>query len=85
MGDLWLSISVSRGFVIRLAVFKFYQSCSSFDKIDAKSKKEIEEKILQTSFIDAWHSTKDFFLKTDNFKEIEKARKGVKSLIDLSL
>jgi PfaD family protein len=59
-------------------LYKFYQSCNSFDEIDTKSKKEIEEKFLQTSFTDAWNSTKDFFQKTDNLKEIEKAQNNPK-------
>ena len=59
-------------------LYKFYNSCNSFDEIDEKSKKEIEEKFLQTSFTDAWNSTKDFFHKTGNIKEIEKARNDPK-------
>ena len=59
-------------------LYKFYQSCNSFDEIDEKSKKEIEEKLLQTSYTDAWNSTKGFFLKTGNIKEIEKAQNDPK-------
>ena len=59
-------------------LYKFYNSCNSFDEIDEKSKQEIEEKFLQTSFTDAWNSTKDFFHKTGNIKEIEKARNDPK-------
>jgi PfaD family protein len=59
-------------------LYKFYNYFNSFDEIDAKSKQEIEEKFLQTSFTDAWNSTKDFFLKAGNIKEIEKAQKDPK-------
>ena len=59
-------------------LYKFYNSCNSFDDIDEKSKQEIEEKFLQTSFPDAWNSTKDFFHKTGNIKEIEKAQNDPK-------
>ena len=55
-------------------LYKFYNSCNSFDEIDKKSKQEIEEKFLQTSFTDAWNSTRNFFHKTGNIKEIEKAQ-----------
>ncbi len=54
-------------------LYKFYQTFNSFDEIDEKSKNEIEEKFLQASFTDAWNSTRDFFQKTNNLKEIEKA------------
>lgn len=55
-------------------LYKFYQSYNSFDEINEKSKQEIQEKILQASFEDSWASTKQFFLKTGNVKEIEKAQ-----------
>ena len=54
-------------------LYKFYQSFDSFDQIDDRSKKEIEEKLLQTSFESAWQSTRQFFHQTGNSKEIEKA------------
>ncbi len=59
-------------------LYKFYQTFNSFDEIDEKSKKEIEEKFLQTNFTDAWNSTRDFFKKTKNLKEIEKAQNDPK-------
>jgi len=59
-------------------LYKFYQSCNSFDEIDEKSKQEIQEKFLQTDFENAWASTKDFFHKTGNIKEIQKAQKDPK-------
>ncbi len=54
-------------------LYRLYQSCNGFDEIDEKSRQEIQEKFLQASFEDAWTSTKEFFLKTNNQKEIEKA------------
>ncbi len=54
-------------------LYRLYQTCNRFDEIDEKSRQEIQEKFLQTSFEDAWASTKDFFLRTNNKKEIEKA------------
>ncbi|MCF6248781.1 MAG: PfaD family polyunsaturated fatty acid/polyketide biosynthesis protein [Desulfobacula sp.] len=57
-------------------LYRFYQACNSFEDIDEKSKQEIQEKFLQSSFEDAWQSTKDFFYRTGNIKEIEKAQKN---------
>ncbi|OGR10896.1 MAG: 2-nitropropane dioxygenase [Desulfobacula sp. GWF2_41_7] len=54
-------------------LYRLYQSCRRFDEIDEKSRQEIQEKFLQASFEDAWTSTKEFFLRTNNKKEIEKA------------
>lgn len=59
-------------------LYKFYKSHNSFDEIDERSKNEIQEKFLQTGFEDAWNSTKDFFHKTGNNKEIERAQKDPK-------
>ena len=59
-------------------LYKYYQTFNSFDEIDEKSKQEIQEKFLQTSFQDAWESTRDFFQKTNNLKEIEKAQNDPK-------
>ncbi len=56
-------------------LYKFYQTYNSFEQIDEKSKKEIEEKYLQTGFDQAWQSTKDFFQKIGKTNEIEKAEK----------
>ena len=55
-------------------LYKFYQTCSSFDQIDDRSRKEIEEKYLMTGFEQAWLSTKDFFIKAGKTNEVEKAR-----------
>lgn len=55
-------------------LYKFYVNYNRFEDIDERSKKEIEDKFLQASFNDAWASTKDFFIRTGNTKEIEKAQ-----------
>ncbi len=54
-------------------LYRLYQSCHGFHEIDQKSSREIQEQLLQASFEDAWISTKEFFLKTGNTKEIDKA------------
>ncbi len=54
-------------------LYRIYQSCQGFHDIDEKSKQEIQEKFLQSSFEEAWASTKEFFLKTGNTKEIDRA------------
>jgi PfaD family protein len=59
-------------------LYKFYQSHNRFEDIDERSKQEIQEKFLQATFEDAWMSTKDFFHKTGNIKEIEKAQNDPK-------
>ena len=59
-------------------LYKFYKSCNRFDEIDEKSKQEIQKKFLQATFEDAWGSTKDFFQKTGNMKEIERAQNDPK-------
>jgi len=64
-------------------LYKFYKSHNSFDEIDEKSKQEIQEKFLQSSFEDAWKATKDFFHKTGNIKEIERAQDDPKTKMAL--
>ncbi len=59
-------------------LFKLYRAHDSFDEIDEKSKQEIQEKILQAGFEEAWISTKDFFLKTNSIKEIQRAENDPK-------
>lgn len=54
-------------------LYRLYQTHQRFEEIDSKSRQEIQEKYLQTSFEEAWSSTKEFFRKTNNLKEIEKA------------
>lgn len=55
-------------------LFKFYKAHNSFEEIDEKSKQEIQEKFLQSTFEEAWTSTKDFFQKIGNTKEIQRAQ-----------
>jgi PfaD family protein len=55
-------------------LYNVYRSHNSFDEIDEKLKQEIQEKILQASFEDVWTSTKNFFSKTGNMKEIQRAQ-----------
>jgi len=59
-------------------LYKFYKAHNSFDEIDEKSKQEIQEKFLQTSFEEAWDTTRDFFHKTGNIKEIKRAENDPK-------
>jgi PfaD family protein len=59
-------------------LYKLFRSHDNFEDIDEGSKKEIQEKILQASFEDAWASTRAFFQKTGNTKEIERAEKDPK-------
>lgn len=54
-------------------LYKYYLNYNSFEEIDDRSRKEIEDKFLQSSFEQAWASTQEFFNKTGNTKEIEKA------------
>ncbi|MCP4022567.1 MAG: PfaD family polyunsaturated fatty acid/polyketide biosynthesis protein [Desulfobacteraceae bacterium] len=54
-------------------LYKYYKAHNSYDEIDPKAKKEIEDKFLQASFDDTWHSTEDFFKKSGNLKELERA------------
>ena len=54
-------------------LYKYYRNYDSFEDIDARDRAEIEGKILQTGFDQAWQSTKQFFLNSGNTREIEKA------------
>ena len=59
-------------------LYRFYNSYNSFEEIDKKSKQDIEEKILQTDFENAWALTKKFFEKIGNIKAIEQAQNNPK-------
>ncbi|MCK5696131.1 MAG: PfaD family polyunsaturated fatty acid/polyketide biosynthesis protein, partial [Desulfobacula sp.] len=59
-------------------LYKFYKAHNSFDEIDEKSKQEIQEKFLQSTFEEAWDATKDFFQQTGNIKEIKRAQNDPK-------
>jgi PfaD family protein len=59
-------------------LYKLFQSHERFEDIDERSKQEIQEKILQADFEDAWTSTRAFFEKIGNTKEIQRAEKDLK-------
>jgi len=54
-------------------LYNIYKSCASFDEVDPKTQKEIQEKLLQTGFEEAWASTRQFFLSRGISKEVERA------------
>ncbi len=56
---------------------KIYNSVSSFEEIEKKTKKEIEEKILKAEFEEKWQEIKQFF-QTRNIKEIQRAENDPK-------
>ncbi len=58
-------------------LYKIYKSASSFDNIEEKTKKEIEQKILCAEFEEKWEEIKQFF-KDKNIKEIQRAEKDPK-------
>ncbi len=61
-------------FALRAAkLYNLYKSHSRFEEIDPASKQEIETKILKAEFEQAWESTRQFFLKTGQHREIQKA------------
>lgn len=55
-------------------LYNLYKTCASFEEIDPRTQKEIQEKFLQTSFEAAWASTRDFFISRGNAKEVERAQ-----------
>jgi trans-AT polyketide synthase/acyltransferase/oxidoreductase domain-containing protein len=57
-------------------LYKVFQSVDSFDRVDHHLQKEIEEKILQTGFEEAWQSTMAFFRNVGKEEEIDKALKN---------
>ncbi len=54
-------------------LYQYYKAHSSFEEINEKSRKEIEEKFLLTGFENAWVSTQHFFENQGNTKEIQRA------------
>ena len=54
-------------------LYKLYKSFDDFYAIDEKSRLEVEDKILQSTFEQAWDSTRQFFERTGHPEEIEKA------------
>ncbi len=55
-------------------LYRLYKAHACFEKINEKSRKEIEEKFLLTGFENAWQSTKKFFESQGNTKEIQRAQ-----------
>ncbi len=58
-------------------LYRAYNSVSSFENIQERTKKEIEEKILKADFEDKWQEIKEFFRKRD-IKEIQRAENDTK-------
>ncbi len=54
-------------------LYRLYQSHSRFEDIDEKTRQEVQEKILQARFEDAWASTRAFFLARGLSGEVDKA------------
>ncbi len=59
-------------------LYQLYKNHDSFEQINDRSKKEIEDKFLLTSFEAAWQSTRDFFLNRGYEKEVERAEQDPK-------
>lgn len=58
-------------------LYGIYRSVNSFEEIEEKTKKEIEEKFLQSGFEEKWQEIKEFFKEKD-IREIQKAEKDPK-------
>ncbi len=58
-------------------LYKIYSSTASFESIEEKLKKEIEEKILKAGFEEKWKEIKEFF-REKNIKEIQRAENDPK-------
>jgi len=54
-------------------LYQLYKAHSCFEEINEKSKTEIEKKLLQSGFENAWQSTRKFFETRGNTKEIQRA------------
>jgi PfaD family protein len=59
-------------------LYQLYKHNDSFEQINEKAKKEIQDKFLLTSFEAAWQSTRDFFLAGGNEKEVTRAEQDPK-------
>ena len=64
-------------------LYQLYKAHSCFEEINEKSKTEIEEKLLQSGFEDAWQSTRKFFETNGNTKEIQRAETDPKHKMSL--
>ena len=58
-------------------LYELWKQYKSIDEIDARTKKQIEEKYFRRSFDEVYAETKEFYLKVMPF-EIEKAEKNPK-------
>ena len=58
-------------------LYRVYSAAASFESVEEKIKKEIEEKILQSGFEKKWQEIKEFFRKK-NIKEIQRAENDPK-------
>jgi trans-AT polyketide synthase/acyltransferase/oxidoreductase domain-containing protein len=59
-------------------LYQLYKAHACFEEISEKSRKEIEDKFLQSGFEDAWQSTRKFFETRGNAKEIQRAESDPK-------
>lgn len=59
-------------------LYQLYKTHPSFEAINEKAQREIQDKFLRTSFESAWESTRDFFMSQGNEKEIARAQKDPK-------
>ncbi|MCP3956021.1 MAG: 2-nitropropane dioxygenase, partial [Desulfobacterales bacterium] len=59
-------------------LYSIYKNYQSFDQVPQKDRTQIEEKFLKASFDEKWIETKEFFTKTQNFKEIQRAQDNPK-------
>ena len=58
-------------------LYRAYSAAASFESVEEKIKKEIEEKILKAEFEEKWQEIKEFFRKK-NIKEIQRAENDPK-------
>ncbi len=59
-------------------LYNIYKNYQSFDQVPQKDRTQIEEKFLMASFDEKWIETKEFFTKTQNYKEIQRAQENSK-------
>ena len=56
-------------------LYQLYKTYPGFDSLPPAAQKEVEEKLLKTSFDAAWQSTREFFISRGNPAEVERAQK----------
>jgi trans-AT polyketide synthase, acyltransferase and oxidoreductase domains len=64
-------------------LYNIYKNYQSFDQVPEKERKQIEEKFLKADFNTKWLETKEFFKKTNNLKEIQRAKENPKHKMSL--